>query len=85
MSAPILLENAMEMLAARAITAGASDLNVPSPCISVCRMDEHNAVCTGCLRSLDEIRVWSTSTDPEKKAIWLQIGQRLQALTAGTP
>jgi predicted Fe-S protein YdhL (DUF1289 family) len=48
-------------------------------------MDEHNAVCTGCLRSLDEIRVWSTSTDAEKKAIWLQIGQRLHALTTDAP
>lgn len=85
MSARTMPVNAMEMLAARAITAGASAINVPSPCISVCRMDEHNAVCTGCLRSLDEIRVWSTSTDSEKKTIWLQIGQRLQALTAGTP
>ena len=85
MSAPTLSENAMKMLAASAITAGASDLNVPSPCISVCRMDAHNVLCTGCLRSLDEIRVWSTSTDAEKKAIWLQIGQRLQALTARTP
>ena len=85
MSAPTMPVNAMEMLAARAITAGASDTNVPSPCISVCRMDAHNVLCTGCLRSLDEIRVWSTSTDLEKKAIWLQIEQRLQTLTTDAP
>jgi predicted Fe-S protein YdhL (DUF1289 family) len=85
MSAPTMPVNAIEMLAARAITAGASDTNVPSPCISVCRMDAHNVLCTGCLRSLDEIRLWSTNTDLEKKAIWLQIGRRLQTLTAGTP
>lgn len=30
-----------------------------SPCIDVCVLDE-NDVCTGCLRTLDEIAGWST-------------------------
>lgn len=29
-----------------------------SPCIGVCRMDEHDHYCQGCLRSRDEIGAW---------------------------
>ena len=29
-----------------------------SPCISVCRLDDHGVYCVGCLRTLDEIRRW---------------------------
>ena len=32
---------------------------VPSPCISVCRMDAASGLCEGCLRTLDEIAAWS--------------------------
>ena len=28
---------------------------VQSPCVNVCRMDEHTGLCAGCLRTLDEI------------------------------
>ena len=31
---------------------------VPSPCISVCVMDERTGLCTGCQRTLDEIAGW---------------------------
>jgi len=81
-------KNAIEMLAARAITAGAVAENVPSPCVSVCRMDAQGAYCEGCLRSLDEIRLWSTASDVDKKAVWVLIAQRIEAIsttTATTP
>lgn len=67
----------MKMLAARAISARAAAINVPSPCISVCRLDLGNTFCEGCLRTLEEIRVWSVSTDTEKKIIWARIEQRM--------
>lgn len=77
--------NAMKMLADRAITAGAMHENIPSPCVSVCRMDAKREFCEGCLRSIEEIRAWSTSTDVQKKIIWSHITQRLQARHATTP
>lgn len=49
---------------------------VTSPCISVCRMDEASGWCEGCLRTIDEITVWSLLDDAEKRAVWLELGQR---------
>lgn len=42
---------------------------VPSPCISVCRMDEATGWCAGCLRTLDEIAGWSRLDDEGKRAV----------------
>jgi len=49
---------------------------MPSPCISVCEMDEASASCKGCFRTLDEIAVWSILDDSEKKAVWAAIEAR---------
>jgi hypothetical protein len=48
-------------------------------------MDAKREFCEGCLRSIDEIRAWSTSTDAQKKMIWSSITQRLQARETTTP
>lgn len=53
-----------------------SDAPVPSPCISVCRMDERTGWCAGCLRTLDEIAVWSLLDDEEKREVWVDLGRR---------
>ena len=45
-------------------------------------MDEARLYCLGCLRTIPEIRQWSKSDDAEKRALWLQIEQRLAALPA---
>ncbi len=59
---------------------------VPSPCISVCVMDPVNGLCTGCLRTLDEIGVWSVLDDEGKRAVWQRIASRrtAAATTSGT-
>ena len=49
---------------------------VQSPCISVCRMDAASGWCLGCLRTLDEIALWSTLDDPAKRLVWAQLRQR---------
>ena len=49
---------------------------VPSPCISVCVMDEANGVCIGCLRTLDEIAAWSVLDADAKRAILAALGER---------
>jgi len=41
---------------------------VRSPCIANCKLDE-DEVCQGCFRTLDEILIWSSSSDQEKMAI----------------
>jgi uncharacterized protein len=51
---------------------------VPSPCVSVCRMNSETNLCEGCLRTLDEIAAWSRMDDATKREVWQSIGQRLQ-------
>ncbi len=58
------------------MTRPATGTAVPSPCISICAMDQVTGVCTGCLRTLDEIAVWSVLDDDEKRAVWTSIDTR---------
>ena len=50
---------------------------VPSPCISVCRLDEQN-VCIGCHRHVEDIREWRSADDQRRR----QICQEAEALRA---
>lgn len=56
--------------------------HVPSPCVGVCRMDEANRWCVGCLRSRDEIGDWGRLSDRDKFILWAQLTQRRKALPA---
>ncbi len=42
--------------------------NVPSPCISVCALNEAD-VCTGCYRSVQEIRDWRDLTNSQRREV----------------
>lgn len=64
-----------EMLLEKARQVDASDF-VPSPCISVCRMDAATGLCEGCFRTLDEIAAWSRATEEEKRAVWQALLRR---------
>lgn len=46
--------------------------------------------CEGCLRTLDEIRLWSRASDADKRAVWAAIEDRIAthyptAAGVGTP
>jgi len=71
-------ENAIKMLAERALSVRVIAENVPSPCLNVCRMDTGSGLCEGCLRTIEEIREWGRSDDAAKKAMWVNISQRLR-------
>jgi predicted Fe-S protein YdhL (DUF1289 family) len=63
---------------------------VPSPCINVCRMDEATGWCVGCLRTLDEIALWSALDEDDKRQVWHDLAQRRAAAaprmeTSSTP
>lgn len=49
---------------------------VPSPCVSVCRMNSASGLCEGCWRTLDEIAAWSKMDDDAKRGVWACIGLR---------
>ena len=73
--------NAMEILTKKAMAVLARGQNddepVPSPCVSVCQMGAEGVLCIGCLRTLDELRVWSTLDNAGKRAVWRLIEGRL--------
>lgn len=54
------------------------DETVPSPCVSVCRLDLSGRLCEGCLRTLDELRDWGRVDNAGKRAIWANAVARLQ-------
>jgi predicted Fe-S protein YdhL (DUF1289 family) len=72
------LNSARELLRkqARRVAAGVAD--VPSPCLSVCRMDSATELCEGCLRTLDEVAAWGRMGDGEKREVWALIAKRTE-------
>ena len=66
-------------------------MSVPSPCVSICKMSPEMAkragcttlvgsggICVGCFRSMDEIMMWGTASDAEKRAVWSALKDRAQ-------
>ena len=72
--------NALINIAARARLVLGNAENVPSPCVSVCRMNARSGLCEGCARTLDEIARWSTMAECDRRAVWARIEHRAQAL-----
>jgi len=56
---------------------------VPSPCISLCKMNAATGLCEGCLRTIDEIIAWSRADDDFKRGVWAEIRRREAALDFG--
>lgn len=61
-------------------TPSDTEPQVPSPCIGVCRMDAADRWCVGCLRSREEIGLWSQMTDSQKLALWADLTQHRATL-----
>jgi predicted Fe-S protein YdhL (DUF1289 family) len=66
-------------LVQRAIAARAVARDVPSPCMSICRMHPGNGFCQGCLRTLGEVAGWSRMSDADKRSVWRAIELRAHA------
>ncbi len=50
-------------------------MGVPSPCISICAIDEASGFCKGCYRTVEEVASWLYFTDDQK----LQVLETLKA------
>ncbi len=46
-----------------------SAIEIQSPCIGVCSMDDLSGLCQGCYRTLDEIQAWWDFTPQQKQAV----------------
>jgi len=42
---------------------------VESPCVKICVVHPTERICTGCLRSMDEIAAWSRMSNDERRAL----------------
>ncbi len=58
------------------------DSSIPSPCTSVCQMDDLTQLCIGCHRTIDEIRDWVIMTGDEKQELLESIDQRRTGMVA---
>jgi uncharacterized protein len=69
--------NATQTLLALAELAHDPAHPVPSPCVSVCRMDPGNGLCRGCWRDIDEIIAWGRMDEEGKRKVWKAITERM--------
>lgn len=51
-------------------------IDIPSPCIGVCRLDPSNSRCIGCMRSKEEIAIWPTADEATRMAIVQKLRER---------
>ena len=58
------------------------DIKVPSPCISVCKMDALDDMCVGCYRTRAEIAAWG-SMDQGEQILLLDILRDRRAEATG--
>ena len=53
---------------------------IESPCIKVCVIHPETRLCTGCLRSIDEIGAWSRLTTDARRAVMDDLPNRASLL-----
>ncbi|MBN9028418.1 MAG: DUF1289 domain-containing protein [Rhizobiales bacterium] len=51
-----------------------------SPCILVCSIDMNTGYCFGCGRTRDEIGLWTSYSDAERRAIMEALPARLETV-----
>ena len=55
-----------------------ANIEIESPCIGVCAMDEATGFCQGCYRTIDEIQGWWDLDKAQKQAIVDETNARLE-------
>jgi len=56
--------------------------DVPSPCISVCTMDEETGYCRGCFRTIEEITDWERYSNERRQQVIDALASRQPAYVA---
>ncbi|MAC60223.1 MAG: DUF1289 domain-containing protein [Novosphingobium sp.] len=47
-----------------------------TPCTGVCRIDQSSGLCIGCRRTMDEIVLWGSMSEKDRRAIMAQLRER---------
>ena len=53
---------------------------IESPCIKTCVIHPETRLCTGCLRSIDEIGAWSRLSNEDRRAVMDDLPNRAPLL-----
>ena len=51
-------------------------IDIPSPCVGVCTLDQATNRCIGCMRTTEEIAAWPRAGQDERLAIVQRLRQR---------
>ena len=54
---------------------------VESPCVRICVVHPEARICTGCNRTMDEIRLWSKMSPEERREVMAELPSRSSMLT----
>lgn len=54
---------------------------IASPCVNICVIEPKSRLCTGCLRSIDEIGAWGGMTDADRAEVMDELPSRASKLT----
>jgi uncharacterized protein len=54
---------------------------IESPCVKICVIHPQARLCTGCLRSIDEITQWSRMSTEARRAVMAELPARAARLT----
>lgn len=54
---------------------------IESPCIKICVIHPESRLCTGCLRSIDEIGAWSSLSAKARKSVMDDLPNRTKLIT----
>lgn len=54
---------------------------VESPCIKICVIHPEARLCTGCLRSIEEITIWSKLSPEARRAVMDELPTRQSQIT----
>ena len=54
---------------------------VESPCVKICVIHPQTRLCTGCLRSIDEIGAWSRMSPDARRMVMEELPSRAGAFT----
>jgi hypothetical protein len=54
---------------------------IESPCVRICVVHPEARLCTGCLRSIDEITRWSKMSVDERRVVMAELPERAGKVT----
>lgn len=54
---------------------------IDSPCVKICVIEPKSRLCTGCLRTIDEIGAWSGMSRDARLAVMADLPQRAGQIT----